>query len=143
MARRSPAMRTDSRCSNGCAVQAVGQACLSLCFRSPRTGRPRPATRAARDAQGDAREPAAWESSGATSERAPCPRWRERIPARLQARPRRDRVEAVGLTLPFRPVEGLAQIQEPGGSSREARGRRGLGEGAVALMPYAEQWTAF
>src|SRR5215471_20936128 len=41
-----------------------------------------------RDAQGDAREPAAWQPSGAASERAPRPRWRERIPARLQNGPR-------------------------------------------------------
>src|SRR6516162_8482840 len=67
------------------------------------------------DAQGDAREPAAWQPSGSASERAPRPRWRERIPARLQDGPRRHRVEAARLALPLRPVEGLAEIQEPGG----------------------------
>jgi hypothetical protein len=33
------------------------------------------------------REPAAWKPSGAASERTPRPRWRERIPARMQAWP--------------------------------------------------------
>src|SRR5262249_6533225 len=36
------------------------------------------------DAQGDAREPAAREPAGPASKRTPRPRWRERIPARLQ-----------------------------------------------------------
>jgi bifunctional non-homologous end joining protein LigD len=52
---------------------------VSLCFRPARARRPGSAARAARDAQGDAREPAAWEPSGAPSERAPRPRRRERI----------------------------------------------------------------
>src|SRR6516164_4627347 len=51
---------------------------------------------------------------GAASERAPRPRWRERIPARLQDGPRRHRVEAARLALSLRPIEGLAEIQEPG-----------------------------
>src|SRR6516162_7917116 len=71
-----------------------------------RAGWPRRASaaRAAGDAQGDAREPAAWEPSGAAPERAPRPRWRERISARLQDGPRRHRVEAARLALPLRPV---------------------------------------
>ena len=37
------------------------------------------------------------------------------------------RVEAARLALPLRPVEGLAQDEEPGGTGGEARGRAGLG----------------
>src|SRR5262249_61986229 len=95
-------------------------------------GGTRSAPRAAGNAQGDAREPAAWEPSGAASERAPRPRWRERIPARLQDGPRRHRVEAARVALPIRPVEGLAEVQEPGSASGEARGRGGLGYAAEA-----------
>src|SRR5258708_29753831 len=97
-------------------------------LRPPRAGWPRPAARAAGDAQGDAREPAAWEPSGAASERAPRPRWRERIPARLQDGPQGHRVEAARLALPLRSVEGLAEVQESGSASSKARGRRGLGK---------------
>jgi hypothetical protein len=39
---------------------------------------------------------------------------------------RRYRVEAARLTLPFRPVERLAQVQESGCACGEARGRGGL-----------------
>jgi ATP-dependent DNA ligase len=52
--------------------------------------------------------------SGTASERAPRPRWRERIPPRLQDGPRGHRVEAARLALPLRSIEGLAQVQEPG-----------------------------
>jgi ATP-dependent DNA ligase len=38
---------------------------------------------------------------------------RERIPARLQARTRRHRIEAPWLALPLRPLEGLAEIKNP------------------------------
>jgi len=41
-----------------------------------------------------ARQPAAREPFGTASERAPRPRWRERIPARLQDGPRGHRVKA-------------------------------------------------
>src|SRR5262245_48692218 len=59
--------------------------------------------------------------------------WRERIPACLQDGPRRHRVEAARLALPLRPVEGLAEVQEPGSASGEAgsRGRLGLKMTAV------------
>ena len=53
--------------------------------------------------------------------------WRERIPACLQDGPRRHRVEAARLALPLRPVEGLAQVQEPGCTGGEARSRRRMG----------------
>jgi hypothetical protein len=42
-------------------------------------------------------------------------------------------VEAARVALPIRPVERLAQVQEPGSASGEARGGRGLGEGAMAM----------
>src|SRR5262249_1744083 len=69
----------------------------------------------------------------AASERAPRPRWRERIPARLQDKPRGHRVEAARVALPIRPIEGLAEVQEPGSASGEARGGGGVGEAALAL----------
>ena len=73
---------------------------------------------------------------GAASERAPRPRWRERIPARLQDGPRRHRVEASRLALPFRPLARLVEVQEPGCASGETRGRRrvGLNRSGSALM---------
>jgi NAD(P)-dependent dehydrogenase (short-subunit alcohol dehydrogenase family) len=40
---------------------------------------------------------------------------------------RRHRVEAAAIALSFRPVAGLAEVQEPGCSGREAPGGRGLG----------------
>ena len=46
---------------------------------------------------------------------------------RVQAWPRRHCVEAARLTLPFWKTDGLAQVQEPGGSGGEARGGGGLG----------------
>src|SRR5262249_58925524 len=109
---------------------------LLLCLRPPWAGRRGPPARAAGDAQGDAREPAAWEPSGAASERVPRPRWRERIPARLQDGPRRHRVEAARLALSLRPIEGLAEIQEPGnaGSAPRGRGRVGLNPSGGASM---------
>jgi|SRR5262249_13605998 len=58
-----PFHATGLRCSSSCA-QAVGQACLPLRLRPPRAGWPRPAARPAGDAQGDAREPAAWSLPG-------------------------------------------------------------------------------
>src|SRR5215831_17335537 len=63
----------------------------------------------------------------------PRPRWRERISARLQARVRGHRVEAARVALSLRPVEGLAQVQEPGSAGGEARGGGGLGPGAMAV----------
>ena len=45
----------------------------------------------------------------------------------LQDGPRRHRVEAQGLALPFRPVFRLAQDEEPGLRGGEARGGRRLG----------------
>jgi len=41
---------------------------------------------------------------------------------------RRHRVEAQGLGLPFRPIAGLAQDKEPGGSGGTAGSGGGLGE---------------
>jgi hypothetical protein len=63
----------------------------------------------------------------------PRPRWRERISARLQARVRGHRVEAARVALSLRPVEGLAQVQEPGSAGGEARGGGGLGPRATAM----------
>src|SRR5262249_50433006 len=51
----------------------------------------------------------------------------------LQARPRRHRLEAQGLRLPFRALARLAQNEELGGASGEARGGGGVGEAALAL----------
>jgi hypothetical protein len=48
------------------------------------------------------------------------------VPARLRYGPRRHRVEAAGLTLHFRPLEGLAQVQEPERAGGEAGGRGGV-----------------
>lgn len=42
------------------------------------------------------------------------------------------RVEAARLAIRQRPHAALAQVQEPGGASGEARGRRGLGEAGAA-----------
>jgi ATP dependent DNA ligase domain len=81
------------------------------------------------------REPAAWKPSGAASERTPRPRWRERIPARMQAWPRRHRVEASRLALPLRSVEGLGQEQEPGCTGRETGGRGRMGQKEMAITP--------
>jgi hypothetical protein len=53
---------------------------------------------------------------------------RNRLSARLQARTRRHRVEAQGFAVQLRPLAGLAQEQEPGGTAGATRGRRGLGE---------------
>src|SRR5215831_14456198 len=63
----------------------------------------------------------------------PRPRWRERISARLQDGARRHRLEAARLALPLRSVERLAEVQEPGSASGEARGGRGLGPEAMAV----------
>src|SRR5262249_36080526 len=60
---------------------------------------------------------------GATARRAPHARRRCRLPPRLPARVRGHRVEAPGLAVCQRPHTALAQVQEPGGASGEARGR--------------------
>ena len=39
-----------------------------------------------------------------------------------------DRLETVGIALQVGPVAGLAEVQESGSASGEARGRRGLGK---------------
>jgi hypothetical protein len=52
---------------------------------------------------------------------------RHRPPARLQARPGGHRLEAAGVSLRFRPLAHLAQVQEPISSGGEARARGGLG----------------
>jgi bifunctional non-homologous end joining protein LigD len=49
------------------------------------------------------------------------------LPTHLQAGPRRHRVEAAGLDLSQRQVQGLAEVQEPSGAGGEARGGRGMG----------------
>ena len=41
---------------------------------------------------------------------------------------RRHRQQAARFALPFGPVARLDQVQKPGGTDNEARGRRGLGE---------------
>src|SRR5215831_1894137 len=46
-------------------------------------------------------------------------------PARWASRG--HRLETARLALPLRPIEGLAEVQEPGSASGEARGRGGLG----------------
>src|SRR5262249_25136425 len=91
-------------------------------------GGPRPRPRADRDAQGDACQRPSRESARLAPQRAPRPRRRERVPARLQDGPRGHRVEATRLALPVRPDEGLAEVQEPGGAGGEAGWRRGLGQ---------------
>ena len=48
------------------------------------------------------------------------------------------RVEATRLTLHVRPHARLAQVQEPGGTSGEAGGRRGLGQARVAVTQNKE-----
>jgi hypothetical protein len=45
------------------------------------------------------------------------------------ARVRGYRVEAAGFALPVRPLEGLAQVQEPECAGREAQGRKDWGKG--------------
>src|SRR5262249_3015450 len=52
----------------------------------------------------------------------------DRFRPRLQDGTRRHRVEAQGLHLPLRPLARLAQDEEPGGTGREARRGRGLGQ---------------
>ena len=84
------------------------------------------AARAVRDPQGDAGEPAAREPAGAAGQRAPDASRRGGVPACLQDGARGHRVEAAGLALHLGPVEGLAQVQEPGCAGGEARGGRGL-----------------
>ena len=56
------------------------------------------------------------------------PEGRRRIPPRLQAGRGGDRVEALGVALPVRPVVGLAQVQESECAGDPSRGRRGLGK---------------
>src|SRR5262249_49746096 len=66
---------------------------------------------------------------------------RLRICPRLQAWPRRHRVEAQGLHLPFRPLSRLAQDEEPCGSGGEAR--RGTRLGQMICTHFAsrvERW---
>jgi ATP-dependent DNA ligase len=55
------------------------------------------------------------------------PSRRRRVPTRLQDGPGRHSVEAAGLALRLRSLEGLAQVQEPERAGGEARGGRGLG----------------
>jgi hypothetical protein len=57
----------------------------------------------------------------------------DHLPPRLQARARRDRVQAQGLTLPLRPVARLAQDEEPTSTGSEAGGRGRLGQGTVGI----------
>ena len=47
----------------------------------------------------------------------------------------RHRVEAARLALSLRPIEGLAEIQEPGGTGGAPRGGGGLGEGKRVKNP--------
>jgi hypothetical protein len=58
--------------------------------------------------------------------RAPRPRWRERIPARLRDGARRHRLEAYRFVLPVGSLEELTQVQEPGTVGGKARGGGGL-----------------
>jgi hypothetical protein len=57
---------------------------------------------------------------------------------RLQARARRHRIEAARLALPL--IEGLAQVQEPGNASGEARGGGGLGQMIRTYSLKRERW---
>ena len=50
------------------------------------------------------------------------------LPARLQDGAGGYSLEAPGIALSVGPIARLAQIQEPGGTSGEAGGRRGLGQ---------------
>ena len=91
------------------------------------------AARAVRDPQGDAGEPATWQPSGTALKRPPHAPRRRRVPPCLQDGPRRHRVEAAWLALPIWPLEGLAEVQEPGCACGETRGRRGMGQGALTV----------
>jgi ATP dependent DNA ligase-like protein len=51
----------------------------------------------------------------------------------LQDGARGYRVEAARIAVPIWPIEGLAQVQEPGRACSEARGRGGVGQGALAM----------
>jgi hypothetical protein len=66
------------------------------------------AARATRCPQGDAAVPADQERTRPAMERAHRGRRRVHLPPRLQARARRDSVEAEGLALPLRPLSRLA-----------------------------------
>ena len=68
----------------------------------------------------------------------------DRLRPRLQARPRRDRLEAEGFRLPFRPLARLAQNEELGCTGREARrrGRMGQKEMAMSYGPKTERILA-
>src|SRR5262249_42361943 len=72
----------------------------------------------------------------------------DRLRPRLQAWPRRHRVEAQGLRLPLRPLASLAEDEEPGCTGREARRGRGLESAALVGGPepdgaYFFQFTFF
>ena len=54
-------------------------------------------------------------------------RRRDHLPPRVQARPRRHRLEAEGLALSLRPLPRLAQDEEPGCTSGEFRAGNGSG----------------
>src|SRR5262249_7736509 len=54
-------------------------------------------------------------------------------PSCVRARLRRHRLEATRLALSLRPCRSLAQNQESGRASREARGRGGLGRQATGV----------
>jgi len=82
-----------------------------------------------------ARDPAAECPGWPAAQRAPRARGRGgHLPPRLQTQPQRHRVEAARLALLLRPVEGLAEVQEPGRSGGEAGGRRGLGKGEAEMI---------
>src|SRR5262245_12098728 len=57
----------------------------------------------------------------------------------MQAWPRRYRLEAQGLCLPFRPLARLAQNEELRCTGGEARGRRGLGQVTRKIQRNAER----
>ena len=85
------------------------------------TRRHRSAPGANRGAQGHAGQHPAQEPAGCPGLRTSGPpRRRTGVRSRLQARRRRDRVQAAGVALQFGPVAGLAQVQEPAGAGSEA-----------------------
>ena len=57
----------------------------------------------------------------------------DRLRPRLPARPRRHRLEAQGVRLPFRALPRLAQNEERKCTGREARSRRRMGQKEMAM----------
>ena len=122
-----------------------GRARLPVRLRPAGAGRHGPATGAVRGSEVDLVEPAASEPPRRTVQRAPAVCRRHRLPARLQDGPGGDRLEAARLALSFRPVAGLAEVQEPGSAGGEAGGGGGLGDGSsrMAAMSPSRRWNFY